>query len=227
MALDRGSLIPINFGSAAQGGKATCFPWKFNPWWTDPDGPGLGTAAQWLKYDVNGAKALLAQAGFANGFAMPLHYTSERYGPDYASGAQAIGSMLDKVGIRVQLDDQPSNVFITSTFVVQFDGLGWSLETPYYDPDDYLFNLFHPKGARNHSAINDSQINALIDRERVENNPEKRLEITREAEKYAVDQMLYLWGLNSVMLLALQPNVKGFGVGVYDYNNTFATVWLS
>jgi peptide/nickel transport system substrate-binding protein len=146
MALDRPALIKVAYGAEDQGGPATCFPWKFDPWWSDPAGTELGEAAKWLTYDPEGAKRLLAEAGHASGFDLPLHYTTERYGPDYAAGAQAVASMLGKVGVRARLNDQPSNVFITTTFVAKFEGLGWSLETPYYEPDDYLFNFFHPQG---------------------------------------------------------------------------------
>ena len=31
----------------------------------------------------------------------------------------------------------------------------YGLETPFTEPHDYLFNMYHPRGTRNHAAVND------------------------------------------------------------------------
>jgi len=76
-----------------------------------PDGmsgiiPGLPV----LPYDPARARALLAEAGYPNGFAMTLHATNNRYVND-ARIAQALAAFFTRVGVRTELDAMPSNVY--------------------------------------------------------------------------------------------------------------------
>ncbi|MFT7533722.1 MAG: peptide/nickel transport system substrate-binding protein, partial [Gammaproteobacteria bacterium] len=58
------------------------------------------------EYDVDRAKALLAEAGYADGFKLTLHATNNRYIND-AKQAQAIAQMLTRIGIDVEVVTQP------------------------------------------------------------------------------------------------------------------------
>jgi len=76
-----------------------------------PDGmvgiiPGLPV----LPHDPARARALLAEAGYPNGFAMTLHATNNRYVND-ARIAQAIAAYFTRIGVRTELDAMPSNVY--------------------------------------------------------------------------------------------------------------------
>ena len=61
-------------------------------------------------YDVKAAKKLLADAGYPNGFTVRLDATNDRYFED-ALVAQALGGLLKKVGIKVQVNAIPKAVF--------------------------------------------------------------------------------------------------------------------
>ena len=61
-------------------------------------------------YDPEGARRLLAEAGYPNGFGITLHSPNDRYVND-ARIAQAIAQMLTRVGIRTEVDAMPGNVF--------------------------------------------------------------------------------------------------------------------
>ncbi len=76
-----------------------------------PDGmfgtiPGLPV----LPYDPPRARALLAEAGYPNGFAMTLHATNNRYIND-ARVAQALAAYLTRIGVRTEVDAMSSNVY--------------------------------------------------------------------------------------------------------------------
>jgi peptide/nickel transport system substrate-binding protein len=62
------------------------------------------------KYDPQGAKKLLAEAGYPNGFSMTSHASNNRY-PNDAKVAQAIGQMLSKIGIKIEVVTLPKNVY--------------------------------------------------------------------------------------------------------------------
>ncbi len=66
-----------------------------------------------FKYDPAQAKALLTQAGFANGFETVFNYPTGRW-PNTEPVVQAIASYLDKVGIKAKLQAQQYQVTTTA-----------------------------------------------------------------------------------------------------------------
>ena len=61
-------------------------------------------------YDPEGAKRLLAEAGYPKGFKLTLHATNDRYVND-AKLAQAIAQMYARVGVDVTVDTMPVAVY--------------------------------------------------------------------------------------------------------------------
>ena len=83
-----------------------------------------------MKFDPEGAKKLLADAGYPNGFAMTIHGPNNRYIND-AAIAQAIGQMYSRIGIDVKIDTMPSSVYFTRATKLEFSYmvLGWGTES--------------------------------------------------------------------------------------------------
>ncbi len=82
------------------------------------------------KFDPEGAKKLLAQAGYPDGFGITLHATNNRYVND-AKIAQAIAQMLTRVGVDVKVVAMPSATFFPQATDLKFSLLqaGWSTGT--------------------------------------------------------------------------------------------------
>jgi peptide/nickel transport system substrate-binding protein len=64
-----------------------------------------------LPTDINRAKALLAEAGYPNGFRFPLFCTADRLPGDGAT-CTALGQLFARIGLEVQVNAQPRTVFI-------------------------------------------------------------------------------------------------------------------
>jgi peptide/nickel transport system substrate-binding protein len=64
-------------------------------------------------HDPEGARALLAEAGYPRGFGLTLHTTSGRYQSD-VEVAQAIAQMLARIGIRTEVEAVPPAVYFTN-----------------------------------------------------------------------------------------------------------------
>jgi peptide/nickel transport system substrate-binding protein len=78
-----------------------------------PDGYfGVSPKLKPVAYDPNGAKKLLAAAGFANGFKLTLHTPNGRYTNDVKI-AEAVAQMLTRVGIETSLEALPPAVFFS------------------------------------------------------------------------------------------------------------------
>ena len=63
-----------------------------------------------LDYDPKGARALLAEAGYPNGFGVTLSSTNDRFIND-AQIAQAIAAFLTQVGIKTEVDAMTRTIF--------------------------------------------------------------------------------------------------------------------
>lgn len=64
------------------------------------------------KYDPDGAKKLLEEAGYPKGFGLTLHAPAGRYIND-AEIAQAVAQMLTRVGIQTKVETLPPSVFFS------------------------------------------------------------------------------------------------------------------
>ena len=65
-----------------------------------------------LPYDPQGAKKLLAEAGYPNGFQLTLHATNDRYIND-GQIAQAIAQYLSQIGIKTEVDAMTRSIFFS------------------------------------------------------------------------------------------------------------------
>lgn len=82
------------------------------------------------KYDPEGAKKLLAEAGYPSGFAMTIHGPNNRYIND-ANVAQAIAQFYSRAGIDAKVETMPSSVYFTRATKGEFGYmvLGWGTES--------------------------------------------------------------------------------------------------
>ncbi len=65
-----------------------------------------------LRYDPARARALLAEAGYKDGFGITLHASNDRYIND-AKVAQALGQFLTRVGVRARVEAMPVSIYFT------------------------------------------------------------------------------------------------------------------
>jgi peptide/nickel transport system substrate-binding protein len=81
-------------------------------------------------YDPDGAKKLLAEAGYPNGFGLTLHGPNNRYVNDEQI-AQAIAQMLTRVGVATRVETMPSSVYFSRANKLEFSLIlvGWGSDT--------------------------------------------------------------------------------------------------
>ena len=82
------------------------------------------------KYDPEGAKKLLAEAGYPNGFTLTIHGPNNRYIND-DKVAQAIAQFYSRAGIEAKVETMPSSVYFTRATKGEFGYmvLGWGTES--------------------------------------------------------------------------------------------------
>ncbi|WP_445679914.1 ABC transporter substrate-binding protein [Radicibacter daui] len=91
---------------------------------------GIGGYVPDLKaesYDVDGAKKLLADAGYPKGFGITIHSSNDRF-PGDGEVAQAIGQMFARGGLKVNgVVTQPYNVYASAAGKQEFSAFIFSL----------------------------------------------------------------------------------------------------
>ena len=95
-----------------------------------PDGMfGALAKAPEIKYDPEGAKKLLAEAGYPNGFELTLTTTNDRYIND-GQIAQAVAQYLTRIGIKTTVDAQAAAIYFPKRAKREFSFAigGWPSE---------------------------------------------------------------------------------------------------
>ena len=145
-------------------------------------------------FDADGAKKLLADAGFSNGFSAVLHSPNNRYVND-EQVAQAVAQMLARVGIALRVETLPASVYFVKARNGEFalSMLGWGS----YSGDLALrslvatFNAETGHGTWNWSRHSNSLVDALVTQSLATLDERKREAVAREAmtaamQSYAV-----------------------------------------
>jgi peptide/nickel transport system substrate-binding protein len=149
------------------------------------------------KYDPEGAKKLLAEAGYPNGFGLTLHAPNNRYIND-AQVAQAVAQYLSRNGIPTKLETMPSNVFFSRGSKLEFSILlaGWGAETgETSSPLRALLATFDQKaglGTANRGRFSDPGVDALLTQALTTIDDTKRGIMLARASDKAVGELMGL-----------------------------------
>jgi len=155
--------------------------------------PALDTPS---RADADGAKKLLAEAGYPDGFEVRLNCPNNRYVNDEEI-CQAIVAMWARIGVKATLAAENMATFIQK--VQNFDSsiylLGWGVAT--YDAQYSLQSLIRTRtsgadGNFNFSKISDPVVDKAVDAMKSETDVAKRNALIKEALVRTRDEMLVI-----------------------------------
>jgi peptide/nickel transport system substrate-binding protein len=135
--------------------------------------------------NVTRARALLAEAGYPNGFRMVLNYTNNRLPGDAGVGA-AMTQMLARIGLEVQAAGQPAAVIFPARARGELSNImaGWGTLTGeamyYYAANAHSNNPQLRLGAFNWTGFADPELDRLIQAGGVELDDRRREAILQE-----------------------------------------------
>ena len=188
--------------------------------------PQLGEGTKYYKHDPKEAKRLLGQAGYPNGFPASICFTT--YGSTIlVDAAQLILKNLKDVGIDSKLDQKEYGAYISTCFYGKFDSLTYGPQTPFLEPDNFLFGQYYPGETKNQSHINDPVVADMLIRQRRTQDIAKRREIINEIQRYLAKQQYYVQIPSGIYIAVWDSALKNYGPNVgYDYGGRLLAAWL-
>ncbi|MEO6984143.1 MAG: ABC transporter substrate-binding protein [Paralcaligenes sp.] len=181
-----------------------------------PEIPGYSKALDVpAKFDPDGAKKLLAEAGFDK---KPIEFDFNCFANSYVNEeqiCQAVASMWSRVGFKPKLDIGPRAVQLPKRTGGKTDvfTFGWANE-PMLDAYSILIQALHTKngndGVFNWGGWSYPALDKLIEQAGTEMNRDKRLALETEALKFSKDEVIFIPLHQQPMAWAVSAKFKDF-----------------
>lgn len=175
------------------------------------------------KYDADGAKKLLTEAGYPDGFEVGMDCPNDRYVND-AAICQAVVGMLARIGIKVNLLAQPKALYFakilkSGNFNSSFYMLGWTPGT--LDSHNVLYEIMgcrdNPASSRGDTNVGgycNKDFDALTDKVLQETDATKRDLLIKAAFEISAKDYAYIplhqqalaWGVSKKIKLVQRPD---------------------
>jgi peptide/nickel transport system substrate-binding protein len=181
---------------------------------------------RWKPYyrvDLDRARALLARAGYPNGFEATLLTIPTL--PTMFANAQVIQANLKHIGIDLKVERVEYAQWLQRWQRKEFD-VTVNTTGGYADPDTVFYRAFHSR-AQNWNSLNDTELDRLLDEGRAVFEVEKRKPIYDKVQLHLLEKPGHLFLFTPQMIDVTQKRVHGFSqhptTMPWNYQNT----WLS
>jgi peptide/nickel transport system substrate-binding protein len=176
-----------------------------------------------LPYDPARARALLAEAGYPNGFAITLDCVNVAWRENVC---QAASAMLTQVGIRTTLRSSPSNQFFPklSQGTASFIEYGWTPSVDAWQSLNALLRTFDKSGLGTFNAgrYSNPKLDGLIDGIRTEPDLTRRRAMVATVLRLAADELPYVPLYRRTLTWAMAAKVSA----VQWPNDTIELRWV-
>lgn len=163
-------------------------------------------------YDVAAAQKLLAEAGYPQGFEVDFACSNNRYINDEAI-CQAVTAMWARIGVKAKLRTLPLVTYfpMIQRYEASIYMLGWGVPT--FDALYSLQSLLRTVGAGGDGNYNvgrysNPQMDALVERVKVETDLQVRNELLEKALLLSHEDVAYLPLHNQVIPWAMRKNIE-------------------
>jgi peptide/nickel transport system substrate-binding protein len=142
------------------------------------------------RYDPDGARRLLAEAGYPNGFTVQVNGPNDRYIND-EQVVQAIAQFFVRIGLRATVETKPRGPWLTEAAQLRY-----SVNLAGFSPNPEVLGMletqvhsFAPNlglGFQNRGRFSNPEIDAIIQRARVTMDDAERARLSQQATRMAL-----------------------------------------
>jgi peptide/nickel transport system substrate-binding protein len=176
--------------------------------------------------DLEGAKKLLADAGFPNGFDLEIETLNLASG--FTQTAELLVAQLKDAGIRATIHLHEAAVDRDLKFNLKYKNLHLSGVSPEPSLNSELYGRYYTKGPRNSTGYSDPELDAMIDKQAVmSRDPEGRKKIVLDIQRRIMDRSGMIMPNPLAGRAVLWPNVKNLWLGLNAEPYRMTTVWLA
>ncbi|MFT4029115.1 MAG: ABC transporter substrate-binding protein [Protaetiibacter sp.] len=213
-ALDRQELL-----DAANSGQGTVLYAGYLP----PDRWGSAKEAVYGEPDLDRARELLAEAGYADGFEASIMAVSTS--AFQTRQAEVIQQQLAEIGITITLEFQESTTTSQRASSGDFDmyQTGYTMSA---DPDERLSGGFVTGGATNYGNWSDPEYDALIAAARSELDPDAREELYSQSETILAERGPAAFTFVTADFDVVRSNVMGYKGDTTPSFRFYKSIWL-
>ena len=209
MAIDRQAILDALYSGKGQ--LANAFV---------PEGVlGHNPDAPEIKYDPEAAKALLAEAGYPDGFTMDVAQFA-----DSSSALQVneiVQSYLAEIGITININMMDDASFYGLRAEGKLPSYYNSWSADFNDPDNFLYTFFSQKNSISRSSnYSNAEVWKMLEEARVMVDPEARLKKYQEAESILINTDYAILPMyQREHLFCLNPRVQNYKVAWNGWND--------
>jgi peptide/nickel transport system substrate-binding protein len=203
-AVDKETMIEAFFGGQAEAAK--------NP--IPPAVQGYNDAIDPYPYDPEKAKALLAEAGYGDGFEMDLWAmpVSRPYMPDANRVAEFLQSSFADIGVTAHIQTYEWATYLDGVVAGEADSflLGWTGTNG--DADDFIYTLWHKDniGSLNSTQYSNEELNKVLSEARTISDQERRIELYHRAQEIMHEDAPIIPLVHTTPGLAARAEITGF-----------------
>ena len=171
--------------------------------------PGYSEEITGYSQDLEKAKALMAEAGYPDGFKTTLFASGDVRNRE----AQIIQAQLLKIGIEVDIQLYEWGAFLDAINKGEHDMFISSWSNATMDPDASIFPLFHTKnfGATGNRAFySNPEVDTLIEQAQKESDNAKRMELYKEIQQKINDDAPWACLFYGTTCTGIRADLKGF-----------------
>jgi len=177
--------------------------------------PGFESDVASYPYDLAKAKALLAEAGLADGFKISLAYNAAD--PIQEPMAILYQSSLRNIGVELELRKIPAGTYYTE-ISSRSQPMIFQLDNPWTpDPGYSMYLSFQSKTYSNFSNYSNAEVDKLLAEAGSSSDGPKRVELMRKVQKIVMVECPWVFVAYPNYTMARRENVAGFSY--YTSNN--------
>ena len=199
MSIDRQAILDALYGGRGQVEQGI-FPHGLNP------------DQEEIKYDPEAAKALLAEAGYADGFDMEIAADSSA-SDTMTMALEIVSDQLAEVGIRAEIKNYDESTWLETRKSGELGSFMSTWSADYNDPDNFIYTFFGNEEKTRIRSINypDTEVMERVAKARTIVNEDERLaEYKALEEKLIHEDAAWVPMFSRLHLFAVSKRVQGF-----------------